>query len=388
LRVLWLAHFSGIDGANLTLAEAVEALNALDHESHVVIPSDGALEARLGGGARVCVCHHNQWISPRRIGVARALRWAAYDHRIAARAIARIAQDTAADVIVSNTTGVAAGALAARRARLPHLWFAHELVLDHPGYRFVLGRRLTMRLMRRWATRVMAVSEAVRRQLAPDLPGVAVSVIPTWVRVPAAEGSEPPPPPAPGPLRLVSVGSWIPAKRQFDAIDAVALLRRKGVDVHLDLVGGCEEWFRPDLERRVREVKVSDHVTLIPFQDDPSPYYLRAHAALMCSLNEGLGRAAIEPLKLARPVIAAAASGLLDVVEDGQNGSLYQPGDPADLARRIAELDRDRELLRVLGERGRRRALATFNRNGMAEGLQRALSDSMAIDDAARPRAV
>jgi glycosyltransferase involved in cell wall biosynthesis len=372
VRILWVAHFAGIDGANLNLVDGIDSLSSRGHESYVVLPQEGPIRTRLGAATEIRIHHHNQWISGRRIGVAHRLRWAAYNYRAAGREIASFARESGADIIVSNTMGVIAGGVAARRAGVTHVWFLHELVAREFGYRFLLGRRPTMALVRRLADGVITVGDTVAHHVSGHLRGVDVSVARPWIRVTEPQPEQPPLHPE-RPFRLVSVGSLIPGKRQIEAIDAVALLRDAGVHVDLELVGGTEQWFRADLERRAREQKVGDRVAFTPFQADPAPCYLRADAAVMCSPKDALPRAAVEPLKLARPVIAPAAGGLAEIVTEGRNGLLYRPGDTADLARRIAELDRDRSLLRELGERGRRDALDTFNGERMGAALEAAM---------------
>lgn len=52
---------------------------------------------------------------------------------------------------------------------------------------------------------------------------------------------------------------------------------------------------------------------------------------------ETFGRATAEALAMNRPVIASAHGGSLDIVRDGINGLLFEPGNHDDLARKIAQ---------------------------------------------------
>ena len=373
LTVLWIGHVAQIDGAGLTMTESVEALARAGHSSHVVLPSDGPLVARLNSAAGVHFCHHNQWVTSTRVGRVATARWLAYNRRVAEPALACLASAVRADVIVSNTGGVAAGGFAARRAGVPHMWFLHELYSARFGMRFLLGRPLTMWLMRSLADEILTVSAAVRDAFRPSLPAVDDAVAWAWAPTSDAEASYPPAPGETGPLRLLSVGSWIPGKALEDAIDAIALLSRDGLDVRLELLGGSETWHREALATRAARVGAQDRVTFTPFEDDPTRAYLRADAVLMCSAFEGLGRGAIEALRLGRPVVAARGGGLLDVVSNGQNGLLYRPDDPADLARQVRLLYEDRSLLRRLGETGRRDARERFTAERLARVLESAL---------------
>ena len=71
--------------------------------------------------------------------------------------------------------------------------------------------------------------------------------------------------------------------------------------------------------------------------------------------QEALGRTAVEAMACGRPVIASRLGGLPFTVVDGATGLLCEPGDPADLARKIETLLDDPALRERLGLAGRKR---------------------------------
>ena len=60
------------------------------------------------------------------------------------------------------------------------------------------------------------------------------------------------------------------------------------------------------------------------------------------SRSEGMGRVVIEALLRARPVVASRVGGIPDLVRDGMNGVLVEPGDTAALAAALVRLLSDR----------------------------------------------
>ncbi|MCB0916695.1 MAG: glycosyltransferase family 4 protein, partial [Actinobacteria bacterium] len=60
-----------------------------------------------------------------------------------------------------------------------------------------------------------------------------------------------------------------------------------------------------------------------------------ADAALVPSLYEPFGLVALEAMALGAPVICARTGGLVDIVDDGVTGLLFEPGNPTDLAAAI-----------------------------------------------------
>jgi glycosyltransferase involved in cell wall biosynthesis len=71
--------------------------------------------------------------------------------------------------------------------------------------------------------------------------------------------------------------------------------------------------------------------------------------------QEALGRTAVEAMAVGRPVVASRLGGLPFTVADGATGLLCEPGDAADLARKIETLLDDPELRQRMGLAGRKR---------------------------------
>ncbi len=89
--------------------------------------------------------------------------------------------------------------------------------------------------------------------------------------------------------------------------------------------------------------------------DEDLPWLYRgAELAVVPSQYEGFGLSALEAMACGTPVLAADASSLPEVVGDA--GELFAPGDPALLARRIAEITAAPERRAAMRERGLARA--------------------------------
>jgi phosphatidylinositol alpha-1,6-mannosyltransferase len=81
--------------------------------------------------------------------------------------------------------------------------------------------------------------------------------------------------------------------------------------------------------------------------------YGRCAAFVLPSGKEGFGIVFLEAMYFGAPVIAAAAKGALDVVQDGETGLLVRFGDVLALKDAIERLQKDAELRARLIERGR-----------------------------------
>jgi glycosyltransferase involved in cell wall biosynthesis len=109
---------------------------------------------------------------------------------------------------------------------------------------------------------------------------------------------------------------------------------------------------REAVELRARELGIVRDSLFLGYQDDVAPYYAAFDALILPSANEGTPVSAIESLAGGRPVVATAVGGVPDVVRDGVDGFLVQPGDVDAMAERLARLAADADLRRRMGEAG------------------------------------
>ena len=81
-----------------------------------------------------------------------------------------------------------------------------------------------------------------------------------------------------------------------------------------------------------------------------------ATALVLPSRSEGMGRVVVEALCRGRLVVATRVGGIPDLVHDGENGLLVEPGDTAALADALVRILRDGELAERLAARARESA--------------------------------
>lgn len=97
---------------------------------------------------------------------------------------------------------------------------------------------------------------------------------------------------------------------------------------------------------------------------DVRPYLRRATAVVLPSYREGLSRALLEAMAMARPVITTDVPGCREVVVDGETGYLVPPKNTSRLAAAMERLlDAGPEEQQRLGENGRRRVLEYFDQS-------------------------
>ena len=162
------------------------------------------------------------------------------------------------------------------------------------------------------------------------------------------------------------VGRMTAVKRMDDVVSAFGQLDAKGVDACLCLVGDGPD--RASTERKAHRLGVMRRCLFLGYQDDVAPFFAAFDAFLLPSGNEGTPVTTIEALAGGRPVVATRVGGVPDVVRDGQDGFLVEPGAVDELADRLARLAADGELRKRMGEAGRARVLERYS-------VQRLLGD-------------
>jgi glycosyltransferase involved in cell wall biosynthesis len=102
-------------------------------------------------------------------------------------------------------------------------------------------------------------------------------------------------------------------------------------------------------------------------QADIWPWLRLADIVVIPSLKESFGLVAVEAMAAARPVIVARTEGLVEVIEAGKSGVLFESGDGPSLTMAISQLIDDEAARSRLGRGGRQRYLEMFTSEAMAE---------------------
>ncbi len=261
-------------------------------------------------------------------------------------------------------------ALLAGTARPPivvHTFHGHVL----RGY-FGPLRAGLFRLLERWlagvSTALVAVSPEVRDELVRlgVAPGEKFTVIRLGIELESrvsANGSQRAETRrvmgiAPDRFTVGWIGRMTAVKRTDDVLLALQRLRERGVDALLCMVGDGPD--RDHVERRAKELGVVRHCLFLGYQEEVAQFYAAFDAVILPSSNEGTPVSAIEALAAGRPVVATRVGGVPDVIRDGVDGFLVEPGAVDELAERLALLAADPELSRRMGVEGRARVVPRY----------------------------
>lgn len=171
---------------------------------------------------------------------------------------------------------------------------------------------------------------------------------------------------APGARRLVcTVARFTPQKGPFDFVRMAALLIQMVPDVQLVWCGDGE--LRSEVEKLAREIGVSNRLHFLGFRTDVLDIMAAADVFVLTSHWEGLPYTILDAMALGKPVVATAAVGTRDIVQDGVTGLLTPVGDPQAAAQAVARLLTTSQEAHSMGIAGRDLVLRRYSQAAMVE---------------------
>ena len=309
-------------------------------------------------------------------GALRSLRSLA-DARRQLRSIVEAFQPDAV-VSCTNKDHFAAASVCRQRAR-PSIWWVNDIV--SPEFFTWPVRTAFQQRARRGAARLVTVSEYARQALVREgLPPESVVTIHNGIPLARFAAGRT------GALRklldldphrrLVGiVGRFTPWKGQ----DFFLRLARRWVSEHADtvfvLIGRAfneEQDYEASLRRFVTENRLEANVRFVPFQPDIAAVLPDLDVLIHASLRpEPFGRVIIEAMASGIPVIAANAGGVPEIITDGTNGLLAEPGNVESYLDRLRTLLGSPALAAALRQAGERTVHERFTVERVRREFQR-----------------
>lgn len=220
-------------------------------------------------------------------------------------------------------------------------------------------RHLLMRSYRKQPTHFIAISKDVEAFVRKQLPAKAGSVhmLPNAIDLdrfsPAVDRSNQ------ERVQLVTVGRLDQNKNHHFLLRVIGELRKDLPGIHLEIIGAGP--LQNQLEAGIQEFGLQQNVTLSGHSSEPEKTLHTSTIYVHSARQEGFGLTAVEAMACGLPVVALAAGGNRDVIQDGENGYLLPQGDISGFVGGIKRLASDKELYEEMS----RNALATARKYSM-----------------------
>lgn len=374
-RILFLDHVGVLGGAELSLLDIARAFR---RRSRVVLFEDGPFcEALLDAGVETDVLAAPAAVGgvARGGGLWRDVR-AVPGVLALARRVAQLARE--ADVVYANSQkAMVVGAVAAALARKPLVWHLRDLMTaEH----FSRAHRVAAVQIGGRARRVIANSHATRDAFVlAGGPAARTVTVYNGIDIAPFEAARPERRAAirttlgVGKAPLIGVFSRLARwKGQHVAIEAL----RAVPGAHLVLVGAAlfdaDRAYAAGLRRQAAEAGLGDRVHFVGFRRDvPGWMHAADVVAHTSTAPEPFGRVIVEGMLARRPVVATAAGGACEILDDGRTGRLVPPDDAPALAAALRDLIGRPGFAALLARSGRTEAQGRFSLDALIAGVRR-----------------
>jgi colanic acid/amylovoran biosynthesis glycosyltransferase len=184
---------------------------------------------------------------------------------------------------------------------------------------------------------------------------------------------------------VLFVGRLLHGKGLPLLFEAVAELRRRGLDVRATIVGDGPA--REECEAVAHRLGLSELVHFVGAvgQDDIRRHYERADVFCLPSFAEGIPVVAMEAMAMELPVVTTRIMGIPELVDDGKDGLLVAPGRADALTDALEPLVRSPEERGRMGRAAREKVRERYDVARSAQRMRAVLEDELRLRFDGRP---
>ena len=376
ISVLFVSHSAELNGAELWLLETLRRLDRKVFAPSLILPRPGPLaQAAEKFGVVVDIVPMKWWVTEKSRVWRQPVAWAL--NRRAVRRIVALARERKAEVIFSNSSAMFGGALAARRAKLPHIWSIHEILSGEQAFlHYLRGTKALTRFILDRSNRVIVNSERTRAAFPPSdkivliYNGLTIRPGDPEIRhiIKAEFALED------GSRAIGIIGKLYPGKGQMEVLQAFALLAERYPDLKLIFMGAtANAKYEADLRRFIRLNRLTRRVFFAGFRSDLIEILQTLSVVVVASVVDSFGRAALEAMAAGVPVLAIRAGGLPEIVQHGENGFLADTRDPDVLAKALSDILDHPELRPAITKNGFRTVREKFSGERQVKDIERVI---------------
>jgi glycosyltransferase involved in cell wall biosynthesis len=383
-RIMIAAHSGQQGGAELCLDVLLQHLPAERYRANILFGCEGPMvQAAETRGFRVNVVPFVWWLGYESCAwYWRNLLKAPF--RI--MRLAKLLRRESYDLVYTNSAVIFESALAARMARLPHVWHVHE-VLRHKSWRSWLPIRTICRLIDRWSDLIIFESQAACKAYTEiHVPKTKTEVVHNPLRFFPQQDARHESSITRGALGLSEdafvilwVGQFIPRKNPQLAIEGFA---RTQCERSLLLMAGDGPL------RRTIEANLPPHlrprVRFLGFQQDVQSIMMASDVLLLTSVEESFGLVLVEAGACGKPTVATACGGPEEIILDGQTGFVVPRDNPDAIGWALTTLASQPGLANQFGEQARTWVSERFHPRTFANRITHAIESLIEKDSPTR----
>lgn len=342
------------------------------HTVLVILPYEGNGKKLLDdNGIRSIVIRSDSWVIP--LQDSKKLKTSLKQIKkiirnvIAIYEIAQVINREGIDIVHNNTSYGYVGAVAALHSQTPLIWHIREFLEEDQGnciWRKKNGYKLVNR-----ADRIILISNGLYKKYSKLLNPQKLTVVHNGID-PQVFIQENHIIFNTDTIHFLIVGGINEGKRQEDIVQACLNLLTQGFNQFVLIIAGNNQTaYASKIIERVKKAGAEKYIKIIGPVNNPETLYVQTDITFMCSTSEAFGRVTVEAMLSGSLVIGARSAGTVDIIQDGETGLLYQPGDIDDLISKIMFAIHHPDVVRQIAKTGQSTALKCFTASRNAEAV-------------------
>jgi glycosyltransferase involved in cell wall biosynthesis len=357
MKILYISHSNGIGGAEQCLLTLIKGLDQKRFTPVVIVPAEGSLKDQLETmNIQTFVVPMGWWVA----FVQGVVRMHFKDILEESRDVVEIIEREQIDLVHTNTSVVAQGAIAAKMTGRPHVWHLHEILKDHPRLKPIFPLFLAYKFIGCLSDAVVTVSEVLKREISGPVDPAKIKVVFNGVD-PVEErssrksfreelGFEK------DDLVICTIGPIILEKGYPTFVEAAGSVLKTRKNTKFVSVGDVWDFeLLAMLRKSIQRHALEGAVRFLGYRNDIWRILKEIDIYVVSSKTESFGLSIVEAMAMGKPVIATRCGGPEEVVVEGETGFLVPVDDPDAMAKAIVCLGEDPDLRRRMGKNGRSR---------------------------------
>ena len=162
----------------------------------------------------------------------------------------------------------------------------------------------------------------------------------------------------------------------LEYVEAIKLLKEKGVDARFQLLGNKDTEHRRGISEELITSWIDNNIVeYLGSTNDVRPYINHADCIVLPSYREGTPKSLLEAASLAKPIIATDVAGCTNIVTNNVNGLLCKVKDAKDLSEKLeAMVNFPKDQLEKMGKESRKIVEERFDEKIVIESYLNTIS--------------
>jgi len=373
IKILFISHLGDWGGAQSCLHLLLKGLDKSKFEAIAVLPKDGELNVKLQAlGIKTYILELQWWLFR-----LEEFRQSSLPHRVTA--LVDLIKAEQVDLVVTNTSVIVEGALAAQICRVPHLWYVHEILSTDQVLRPFLCLLDLWALIDNLSEKVVVVSQAVARDIKKFYDSSKLEILYTGLDIDQLEQAETKPK-----MEKFGVAAHIPVitfvgflsqrKGVLTLVDAIPLVLKQFPTAKFAIAGPDAE-AAVEFKQRLQTYEITENVLMLGFRSDARELIASSDLLVLPSVSDPLPVVVLEAMALGVPVVATRSGGSEEMIIDGETGILVPIQDPEALAIAINNLLSQPSKLIEMGGRSQQRTIESFSYTGYIQRFEQIFTE-------------